>query len=172
MRLAPIKHNPLIMPKLELQAVVIAFRIKLTILEEIREAISKIYFWTDSKTVLNYIYNENTNFGVYATHRVNEIRNNTDIEDCHYVQSKSNVADDATRCRSFSYLNSNCRWFNGPEFIHENVIAEPESCDLCRTDKIDSNMNTINKTNKGIILSTETKPLINWCYYSSLSKLV
>ena len=28
------------------------------------------------------------------------------------------------------------------------------------------------KTNSGIILSTETKPLINWCCYSSVSKLV
>ena len=30
----------------------------------------------------------------------------------------------------------------------------------------------MNKTNSDIILSTETKPLTNWCYYSSLSKLV
>ena len=53
----------------------------MTVLEEMREAISKIYLWTDSKTVLNYLYNENTNFGVYVTHRVNEIHNNTNIED-------------------------------------------------------------------------------------------
>ena len=144
----------------------------MTILEERREAISKIYLSTDSRTVLNYLYNENTNFGVYVTHRVNEIRNNTNIEDWHYVQSKSNVTDDATRCRSFSDLNSNSRWFNGPEFIHENVITEPESCDIYRTDKTNLNINAITKTNIDIILSTETKPLINWCYYSSLSKLV
>ena len=113
----------------------------MTILEERREAISKIYLSTDSRTVLNYLYNEYTNFGVYVTHRVNEIRNNTNIEDWHYVQSKSNVTDDATRCRSFSDLNSNSRWFNGPEFIHENVITEPESCDIYRTDKTNLNIN-------------------------------
>ena len=171
-RLAPIKQNSLTIPKLELQAATIASRIKLTILQEMREVISKIYLWTDSKTVLNYLNNENANFGVYVTHRVNEIRNNTNIEDWHYVQSKSNVADDATRCRSFSDLNSNCRWFNRPEFIHENVITEPESCDIYRTDKTNLNINAITKTNSDIILSTEAIPLINWCYYSSLSKLV
>ena len=171
-RLAPIKQNSLIIPKLELQAAVIASRIKLTILEDMREAISKIYLWTDSKTVLNYLYNENTNFGVYVTHRVNEICNNTNIEDWDYVQSKSNVANDTTRCRSFSDLNSTCRWFNGPQFIHENVITEPESCDICRTAKTNLNINAITKTSSDIILSTETKPLINWCYYYSLSKLV
>ena len=88
-RLAPIKQNSLTIPKLELQAAVIASRIKVTALEEMRKAISTIYLWTDSKTVLNYLYNENTNFGVYITHRVNEIRNNTNIEDWYYVQSKS-----------------------------------------------------------------------------------
>ena len=144
----------------------------MTVLEEMREAISKIYLWTDSKTVLNYLYNENTNFGVHVTHRVNEIRNNTNIEDWHYVQSKSNVADDATCCRSFSDLNSTCRWFNGPEFIHDNVITETESCDTYRTDKTNLNINAITETNSDTILSTETKPLINWCHYSSLSKLV
>ena len=125
-RLAPKEQNSLTIAKLELQAAVIVSRIKLTILEEMREAISKVYLWTDSKIVLNYSYNENTNFGVYVTHRVNESRNNTNAKDWHYVQSKSNVADDATRCRSFSDLNSHCRWFNGPEFIHESLITEPE----------------------------------------------
>ena len=171
-RHAPIKQNSLTIPKLEFQAAVIASRIKLAISEEIRKAISKICLWADSRTVLNYLYNENKNFGVYVNHRVNEIRNTTNIEDWHYAQSKSNVADDATRCRSFSDLNSNCILINGPEFTHENVITKPESCDIFRTDKTNLNINAITKTNSDIILSTETKPLINWCYYSSLSKLV
>ena len=165
-------QNSLTIPKIEFQAVVIASRIKLAISEEIRKAISKICLWADSRTVLNYLYNENTNFGVYVNHRVNEIRNTTNIEDWHYAQSKSNVADDATRCRSFSDLNSNCILINGPEFTHENVITKPESCDIFRTDKTNLNINAITKTNSDIILSTETKSLINWCYYSSLSKLV
>ena len=76
------------------------------------------------------------------------------------------------RCRSFSDLNSNCILINGPEFTHENVITKPESCDIFRTDKTNLNINAITKTNSDIILSTEAIPLINWCYYSSLSKLV
>ena len=56
------------------------------------------------------------------------------MEDWHYVQSKSNVADDVTRCRSFTDLSSNCRWFNGPEF------TEPDSCDIYRTDKTNLNI--------------------------------
>ena len=85
---------------------------------------------------------------------------------------KSNVADVAIRCRSFSDSNSTCRWSNGPEFIHENVITEPESSDIYGTDKTNLNITAMTKTNSGIILSTETKPLINWCCCSSVSKLV
>ena len=166
MRLAPIKQNSLTIPKLDLQAAAIASRIKVTVLEEMRKAISTIYLWTDSETVLNYLYNENTNFGVYVTHRVNEIRNNANIEDWHYVQSKSNVADDATRCRSFSDLNSNYRWFNGPEFIYENVIIEPKPCDIYRTDKTKLNINAITEKISDIILSTETKPLLVLLFFT------
>ena len=48
-RLPLIAQNSITIPKLELQAAVIASRIKLAILEENREAISKIYLWIDSK---------------------------------------------------------------------------------------------------------------------------
>ena len=68
LRLAPIKQNSLTISKLMLQAAVIESRIKVTVLEEMRQTICKIYLWTDSKLVLNYFYNQNTNFGVHVTH--------------------------------------------------------------------------------------------------------
>ena len=48
-RLPPIVQNSITIPKLELQAAIIASRIKFAILEENREAIGKIYLWTGSK---------------------------------------------------------------------------------------------------------------------------
>ena len=82
-----------------------------------------------------------------------------------YSQNQ-NVADDATRCRSFSDLNSNYRWFNGPEFIHENVIIEPKPCDIYRTDKTKLNINAITEKISDIILSTETKPLLVLLFFT------
>ena len=60
--------------KLELLAAEIAVRLKTTVMEEINLEIKKIFFWCDSKRVLNYIRNERSNFGVYVAHRINEIR--------------------------------------------------------------------------------------------------
>ena len=51
-RLAPLSKNALTIPKLELQAAVIATRLKVKIIKENKFDTSKIYFWSDSKTVL------------------------------------------------------------------------------------------------------------------------
>ena len=92
-RIAPIKENSLSIPKLELQAAVTASRIKVKIMEELKETVTSVFLWSDSKTVLNYLHNDYSNFGVYVTHRVNEILNSTNIEDWQYVPTKSNAAE-------------------------------------------------------------------------------
>ena len=81
-RIAPIKENLLSIPKLELQAAVTASRIKVKIMEELKETVTSVFLWSDSKTILNYLHNDHSNFGVYVTHRVSEILNSTNIE--HY----------------------------------------------------------------------------------------
>ena len=47
--------------------------LKTAVTEEINLEINKIYFWCDSKMVVNYIHNEHFNFGVYVAHRINEV---------------------------------------------------------------------------------------------------
>ena len=62
---------------LELQAAVIATRLKNTIVNEIRVEKRNTFLWKDSKIVLSYLNND-TNFGVYIAHPINEIRQSTD----------------------------------------------------------------------------------------------
>ena len=78
-------------------------------MEEINLEINKIFFWCDSKRVLNYIRNERSNFGVYVAHRINEIRKleNSSISKWKYISSTMNVADDVSRCISFNQFGSN-----------------------------------------------------------------
>ena len=112
------KDKALTIPRLELQAALIASRLKVTIVQEIKINIHHVYLWSDSKTVLNYIKNQSTDFGTYVLHRTNEIRNNTAIESWKYIPSRYNVADDATRGIEFKNLSNNHRWFIGPRFLH------------------------------------------------------
>ena len=82
------------------------------------------YWWSsqrdtqrNSYSVFNYLHNDYSNFGAYLTHRINEILNSNIIEDWKYVPTKSNAANDAARYIPLYDLNSNSRWFKGPDFI-------------------------------------------------------
>ena len=60
--------------------------------------------WSDSKTVLQYIRNENVKYPTYVMHRVSEIKKNTDVSSWNYIPGVLNVADDATRVTKFENL--------------------------------------------------------------------
>ena len=64
-KLAPMKNKLVTIPRLELQATLMALRIKVTILDQMDMTIVSVFLWSDSKTVLNYLRNTKTNFGPY-----------------------------------------------------------------------------------------------------------
>ena len=88
---------PLSIPRLELQVAVIATRLKNTTVNEILIKKGNTFLWTDSKIVLNYLNNNDTNFRVYRTHRVNEIRQSADPSNRRYIKIERNPADHTTR---------------------------------------------------------------------------
>ena len=47
-------------------------------MEELKIKVDNVYFYSDSKTVINYIRNDYSNFGVSVAHRIREIRNNSE----------------------------------------------------------------------------------------------
>ena len=110
--------------KLELQAAVTATRIKTKLLEETNFDVEKIYFWSDSKTVLKYIYNEKKHFPVYVMHRLDEIRSNSNITDWSYIPTHPNVSDACTWPIDFIDLKDKNDYLNGPLFLHAKETNE------------------------------------------------
>ena len=82
-RVAPMNEKQLTIPRLELQAAVVVCQMRSVILEETKCELKAVYLWTDSKIVINYIKNKTTNFGVCIAHRINEIRNNSTVDEWH-----------------------------------------------------------------------------------------
>ena len=165
-RLAPLNEKSLSIPKLELQAAVIAVRIKQKLLEEIKP--SKVYFWTDSKTVLKYIRNENKRFSVYVSHRINEIKCNTEVKEWNYISSKDNVADDCTRPLDGAKFNNTHRYLQGPNFLHKTSLKdmfETEEDNLSET----VNINVVKADMK---IEDENASLTKWQRFSNWKRLV
>jgi len=67
-RVAPLRQ--LSIPRLELQAAVLAVRLYCVVKQEFTVNIKDAIFWSDSKTALQYIANESRRFHTFVTNRV------------------------------------------------------------------------------------------------------
>jgi len=114
-RVMPLK--PVTIPRLELTAAVVSSKISCVLRKELEYAEMKEVFWTDSRTVLGYISNDTRRFHVFVGNRVQEISERTSPSQWHYVGTKSNPADIASRVTGAQELIDNTLWWNGPDFL-------------------------------------------------------
>ncbi|KAL4718453.1 hypothetical protein ACJJTC_000465, partial [Scirpophaga incertulas] len=115
-RVAPLK--PLSIPRLELQAALIASRFAQTILHAHRYTPSETTLWTDSTTVLKWIRSDARKFKPFVAHRLGEILETTNSSNWKWIPTCLNVADDATKPKRLN-LSPSHRWFTGPSFLLE-----------------------------------------------------
>ena len=107
-RNAPVKFVSI--PRLELQAAVLATRMFKMLREELELNISRTYLWTDSEIVLHYLRNEKRRLQTFVANRVEEIKEHTLVEDWHHVPGSLNPADYVSRGMSPSSLTADHRW--------------------------------------------------------------
>ena len=117
-RVVPIKATTI--PRLELQAAVVATKLSMLLRKELDVKINEEHFWTDSQTVLGYIANDSKRFHVYVCNRVQAIRNVSNPSQWHYVNTKDNPADIASRGVANPKLLNNPLWNHGPSYLHES----------------------------------------------------
>lgn len=122
---APLKL--LSIPRLELQAAVLATRLSNNIREchptiEVRRTV----FWTDSKTVQQWIQSTSRRYRPFVAHRVSEILDTTAASWWRWLPTKENVADDATRSSDRPRFDPNSRWIRGPGFLNEDECHWPQ----------------------------------------------
>ena len=165
-RLAPIKT--LTIPRLELQAAVIAVRLKSKILTEIDFEVDDTYLWSDSEIVLHYIRNNHRRFSVYVSHRVAEIASTSDGKEWHHVPGSMNVADDCTRGIEMCDLTPECRWISGPTFLMLSKDQWPRSEKKAEFD--DSKLEV--KASVLTTSATSSVSMVAWERHSSWKKLV
>jgi hypothetical protein len=142
-RVTPIK--PVTLPRLELIAAVTAVKLSRILRKELRYPV-KEHLWTDSQIVLGYFRDEAKRFHMFVANRVHFIRERTEPEQWHYVESENNPADHTSRGLNVSQLISS-NWFVGPSFLWESQLdwmeptidldlADPEIRTNCATNTV------------------------------------
>ena len=79
------------------------------------------------------------------------------------------AADDATHYIPFCDIISNSRWVKGPDFIYDESVTKSKYVNCNLEENSNANVN-LNKIDNEVLTSTSVKPIINWSYYSSLTK--
>ena len=125
-RLAPMKR--ITIPRLELTEATLAVKIDGMLRRELEISIDKSVFWTDSTCVLRYIRNKEKRFHTFVANRIAVIHDGSDPNQWHYVATKENPADDASRGLSANDFLTSKRWILGPEFLWKQADLWP-TCD-------------------------------------------
>ena len=115
-RVTPI--NFFFTPSLELAVAALSIKVSRMLQKElIIHSKIKEYFWTDSQIVLSYINSNSKRFKVFVANRVQLIKENSDVSQWMYIESKFNPADDTCCGLSASNREKVKRWVRGPEFL-------------------------------------------------------
>ena len=93
-RVAPIRHMTI--AKLELQAAVYGVRLRKKILSKHDVRIDKIYHWTDSSTVLQWLQAAHKKQYAFVANRAAEIPENSSMDQWRHVKGVENPADIGT----------------------------------------------------------------------------
>ncbi|XP_062698793.1 uncharacterized protein LOC109420058 [Aedes albopictus] len=116
-RVAPLRFVSI--PRLELQAAVLGARFANSIQATLKLKPSSKFFWSDSRDVICWLNSDHRRYSQFVGCRVGEILELSEVSEWHWIASKMNVADDATKWKSLPNLSSRGRWFKGPPFLWE-----------------------------------------------------
>ena len=172
-RVAPMKA--LTIPKLELQASLLASRLRKEVQHALTMETDKVFMWTDSTTVLQWIHSIEKQ-PVFVANRVAEILELTTTDEWNCVQSCDNPADAGTRGHSATVL-PNSIWLKEPDFLktsdwpfrpsEHSLFKVKQRNDTSSDGKPSFGDETVFNANAGINTST-----FEWQKYSSYEKLL
>ena len=160
-RVAPITHMTI--PKLELQAAFYGVRLRKQILSE-HVSIDKIYHWTDSSTVLQWLQAAHKKQQVFVENRAAEILENSSMDQWRHVQRVENPADIGTRGMSVDGLLESV-WLNGPSWLQADEEKWPKP--WCHLNEVEAEQATST-------VATENKldQLYDWRRCSTFNRVI
>ena len=174
-RVAPMKV--MTVPKLELQAALLAARLKREICRALTVTVDKVFMWTDSTIVLQWI-NSTNKHPIFIANRVSEILENTSVDQWNHVATCDNPADAGTRGMSAEVLQSSS-WVRGPDFLRTKQFPFVPNTDVVDNIKLGAVTKEQDDNSISSLAASVTKPpkeqssnLIPFDEFSSYQKLL
>ncbi|XP_045032024.1 uncharacterized protein LOC123474155 [Daphnia magna] len=122
-RVAPLR--PLTVPKLELQGAVVALRLVKFVQSTLRIPVSQIIYWSDSKTVFQWIDSKACRFQTFVANRISEILEHSQPTEWRHVPGIENPANECSRGLFPDEMMENYRWVIGSDFLQQEENACP-----------------------------------------------
>jgi len=129
-RVAPLKQ--ITIPRLELTAATVAVRTNKMLMDELDIQIDRTFFWTDSMSVLRYIWNTSTRFHTFVANRLSVIHDGSVPSEWRYVNTELNPADHASRGLNADVLLQRGQWIVAPEFLWKEEDCWPKISEITR----------------------------------------
>ena len=122
----------------------------------------KEYFWTDSQVVLSYINSNSKRFKIFVANRVQLIKENSDVSQWMYIESKFNPADYTSCGLSASNQEKVKHWVRGPEFLwkDESSWVNQEDKETLKLNEDDPEVKVMVTANINKVDDEETVPQI------------
>ena len=118
------KHHTI--PKLELMAALTGNRLKDAIIKEHSIHFHKIYMWSDSTTVIQWIRSSNEKQPTFVANRVAEILDSSTVDEWHHVAGANNPADLGTRGLNFDEVPAS-NWIKGPDWLKRPIVLQEDN---------------------------------------------
>ena len=163
-RVAPMRH--LSIPRLELQAAVMAVRLKKQIVKEHEMKINSYSFWSESTTVLQWIHISHRKQQLFVANRVAEILDTTDVSQWKHVSGINNPVDIGTRAINIEELKRS-EWLTGPAWLKRPESEWPEQVNLIFASDEENIPSSV-----FMIQAQEKKTVIQWERFSNFNRLV
>ena len=172
-RVAPMKA--LSIPKLELQAALLATRLKEDNLNALTIPVSNTLMWTDSTTVLQWL-NSGSKQPTFVAKRIGEILESTTVDQWFHVLSGDNPADTGTRGISAESLKTSS-WVNGSNLLKSGEWPFKPSIEVLKKIRLAGPACVLNEgleqaSNFSNVAQKQKQPILfAWEEFSSFRKL-
>ncbi|XP_058827544.1 uncharacterized protein LOC131687474 [Topomyia yanbarensis] len=126
-KVAPLKPHSI--PRMELQAAVLGSGLMSFVEENHSVKVKQRFLWSDSATVFAWLRADHRRYTQYVAYRGREVLTTTVLPEWHWVPSKLNPADAATKWGKNPCPEETDKWFKGPEFLRlakENWPKQPK----------------------------------------------